>query len=284
MDQEQVMGEEAGGDNKVKETIDAVTGLVKAVPIYQDALQPVAKQLGKSLETVGKAINVALAPVGILVWGYDKCQEFISTKVADRLKDVPPEDIITPKPNVAGPAIEALRYTGHEESLSDMYANLLAAAMDKNTASGAHPAFVEIIKQLTPDEAKLIAYFMKPRAFPIVSVRADSKEAGQGGYDVALNVSLFGEKAGLALPDLVPSYLDNLARLGLIDIRAVSYTDVTHYDELEGSGKVASHKAEVELSGHIFHLVRGGVSVTNLGKQFGRVCVNGRQETPENPA
>ena len=149
------MGEESGGNTEVKGTIEAVTGLVKAVPIYEDMVQPVAKQLGKSLETVGKAINVALAPVGILVWGYDKCQDFIQTKVADRLKDVPPEDIITPKPNIAGPAIEALRYTGHEESLSDMYANLLASAMDKSTADGAHPAFVEIIKQLTPDEAKI---------------------------------------------------------------------------------------------------------------------------------
>src|SRR5690349_4676457 len=104
-----------GEDNKVKETVEAVTGLVQAIPIYQDLAQPAVRQVGKALETVGKAINVALAPVGALVWGYEKCQDFISTKVADRLKDVPPEDIITPKPNVAGPAIEALRYTGHEE-------------------------------------------------------------------------------------------------------------------------------------------------------------------------
>lgn len=57
------MGDESGGDNKVKETIDAVTGLVKAVPVYEDLLQPVAKQLGKSLEKIGKAINAALFPV-----------------------------------------------------------------------------------------------------------------------------------------------------------------------------------------------------------------------------
>jgi len=67
----------------------------------------------------------------------------------------PPDQIVVPKPNVAGPALEALRYTWHEETLSDLYANLLAASsMDKSTADGAHPAFVEIIRQLTPDEAK----------------------------------------------------------------------------------------------------------------------------------
>lgn len=269
------MGDEAGGDNNVKATIEAVTGLVKAVPIYEDAIRPVAKQIGKSLETVGKAINVALAPVGMLVWGYDKCQEFISTKVADRLKDVLPEDIVTPKPNVAGPAIEALRYTGHEESLSDMYANLLAAAMDKNTADGAHPAFVEIIKQLTPDEAKLIAYFMEPVVFPLVTVRAGEKDFSKGSYDVAVNVSLFGEKAKLELPDLVPMYLDNLCRLGLAETPSgYAYTDNVVYDELENSPRVEAYRQEVALTpALVVTIVRGAIKVTNLGKQFGNVCV-----------
>lgn len=280
------MGEETGGDNKVKETIEAVTGLVTAIPIYQDALQPAAKQLGKSLETVGKVINIALAPVGALVWGYEKCQEFISTKVADRLKDVPPEDIITPKPNVAGPAIEALRYTGHEESLSDMYANLLAAAMDKNTADGAHPAFVEIIKQLTSDEAKLIGYLMEPLPFPIVSVRAENIAAQKGGFDIAINVSLLGEKAGLALPEQVPTYLDNLSRLGLISIQgSYAYIDSALYEELEQSEKIRKHRDHVAtIPNHVCSLIRGGIMVTNLGMQFGDVCVADHQETPENPA
>jgi hypothetical protein len=279
------MGEEAGGDNKVKETIDAVTGLVKAVPIYQDALQPVAKQLGRSLETVGKAINVALAPVGMLVWGYDKCQEFISTKVADRLKDVPPEDIITPKPNVAVPAIQALRYTGHEESLSDMYANLLATAMEKSAAEGAHPAFVEIIKQLTSDEAKLLSYLLQPIPLPLVSVRADHEDYEKGGYEIANNISLFGEKANLEHPHIVRTYLDNLSRLGLIILpEDNAYINSEIYSELEKSNEVKKHQDPARLRPeHQFKLRRHAVKVTNLGLHFGKICVKGRKP-PENPA
>ncbi|MGE8189740.1 DUF4393 domain-containing protein [Pseudomonas sp. NPDC086278] len=275
------MGEEAVGDSNVKGAIDAVTGLVKAVPIYEDMVHPVAKQLGKSLETVGKAINVALAPVGILVWGYDKCQAFISTKVADRLKDVPTENIITPKPNVAGPAIEALRYTGHEESLSDMYANLLAAAMDKNTAGDAHPAFVEIIKQLTPDEAKLIDYFLTENTFPLVSLRQRHKGTDSGGRDVAVNMSLFGEAAKVELLDQVPAYLDNLCRLGLIGIpRGYIYLDKSLYSDLENSQRVQACKQAI-VSNPEFEcrLRRGAVMITNFGAQFGRICVR-RQKSP----
>ena len=144
---------------QVTEIANAVAAVVKEVPVYQDAIQPAAQELGKALGTVAKLVNIALAPVSGLVWGYEQIREFTATKVAEKLKGVPEEEIITPKPNVAGPAIEALRYTGHEESLSEMYANLLATAMTKDKASLAHPAFVEIIRQLTPDEAKILALF-----------------------------------------------------------------------------------------------------------------------------
>ncbi len=267
------MGDEENG-GMVKGTIEAATGLVKAVPIYEDAIQPVAKQVGKSLETVGKLVNVALAPVGLLVWGYDQCEGFIKTKVTDRLKNTPPEDIITPKPNVAGPAIEALRYTGHEESLSDMYANLLAAAMDKRTAAGAHPAFVEMIKQLTPDEAKLMSLFLEKRPFQLVSIRAEIAN-GQGGMTIARNISLLGEQAEVEVISLVPSYLDNLARLGLISIMSDSaYTDQGMYDDLEKSTAVQHFVAKAnETPDRRSRIVRGRVHLTNLGQQFGSVCV-----------
>ncbi|MGB3123766.1 MAG: DUF4393 domain-containing protein [Pseudomonas sp.] len=269
------MGEQSGGDNKVKETIDAVTGLVKAVPVYDDLVQPAAKELGKSLETLAKAINVALYPVSGLVWGFEQIKDFLDTKLASKLKDVPPEDIISPKPNVAGPAIEALRYTGHEESLSDMYANLLAASMDKKTADGAHPAFVKIIEQLTPDEAKLIAYFIQPLPFPLVTVRLESVDFQQGGVNLAINVSLFGEKLGLEAPHLVPTYLDNLCRLGLTLIQSdYSYTEANLYAELESSEKVKQLLLPENLAaGSKYGLRRKAVQVTNLGMQFGNVCI-----------
>ena len=55
----------------IKQTIDSVTALSKAVPIYDDAVKPLAKETGKALGTVGKAVNVALEPLAGLVWGYD---------------------------------------------------------------------------------------------------------------------------------------------------------------------------------------------------------------------
>lgn len=266
-----------GEENKVRDVVDAVTGVAKAIPIYDDVVQPAAKEIGKGLQTIAKTVHVALAPVSALIWGYDQIKDFVSTKLADRLKNVKPEDIVTPTPNVAGPVLEALRYTGHEESLSDLYANLLAASMDRNTASQAHPAFAEIIKQLTPDEAKIVRIFNEAKAIPLVTVRSEyngNDPEKKGGYDVLVNQSLLGVEAGCEHIDLVPTYIDNLCRLGLAEVpENYYYTTSGIYDAIEnvlqGLVQALSH-VDPERKGI---LKRKALIVTTLGKQFARVCV-----------
>lgn len=41
-------------ESKIRDAADAAKGILEATPVYQDALQPAAKQVGKALETVGK--------------------------------------------------------------------------------------------------------------------------------------------------------------------------------------------------------------------------------------
>jgi len=137
-----------------KDVVDAATGLVKAIPLYQDSIQPAAKEVGKALETVAKTVNVALAPVGALVWSYEQIKDFVSTQVTKKLSAVDQHKIITPNPAVAGPALEALRYTGNESCSRDMFANLIASSMHENMEKYTHPSFVEVIKQLSPYRCK----------------------------------------------------------------------------------------------------------------------------------
>lgn len=191
---------------------------------------------------------------------------------------MPPECIATPKPNVAGPALEALRYTGHEESLREMYANLLAASMDTRTAQGAHPAFVEIIKQLTPDEARLLRYFAVPRPLPLINVRREYKvhtDTERGGYDLLTNFSLLGWEAGCDYPDETPTYLNNLCRLGLAEIPTMyEYTTPNVYDALENNPKVQAFKTALEPNDKFrIDISRGGLRITDLGRLFCNTCV-----------
>jgi hypothetical protein len=41
-------------EGKIEGTINAVTGLVKAVPVYEDAIQPVAKETAKPFKQLGR--------------------------------------------------------------------------------------------------------------------------------------------------------------------------------------------------------------------------------------
>lgn len=272
------MGDESS--STTKDIIDSVKGVAEAVPIYDDMLQPAAKELGKGLLTVARTVNVALSPLQGVVWGYEKIRDRFFPKIEDRLKNIPPENVITPNISVAGPIMEALRYTGSEEALSDLYANLLAASMDKTTATTAHPAFTEIIKQLTPDEAKLIALFPVDPHMPLIDVRQRAKTEQIGsGYTILSNHSLLGELAGCEHLDLVPAYLDNLIRLGLAEIPSGRYyTAVGVYNELENSEKAQSFKRAIEMnSQNECEFKRKFLRITALGKQFARVCVVPKQ-------
>ena len=250
--------------------------LAKVVPVvYKDAIQPAAKEIGKSLETVAKAVNLVLAPVRVLVWGGEQLEEFISSEVSKKLQNTPEEEIITPKPNVAGPALEALRYTGHEESLRELYANLLAASMDSMTSAGAHPAFVDVLKQITPDEAKMLKLFSLLRPFPLIDVRRESKEAGKGGDDILKSFSTLGKEAGCEHARLTPSYLDNLSRLGIIEIPAFGgYTGPNIYDHLENHPTITLTKSQLENEPDIIcSIVHKSVHITHFGRQFISICV-----------
>ena len=129
------------------------------MPVYQDAVQPAAKEIGKGLQVVAKAVNAALIPVEGLIWGVEQIRDFVRDRVAKKLEAIPPEDIQQPKAHIAVPAIDALRYTGTEDGLSELYANLLATSMDKATAYRAHPGFVDMIKNMCPDEARIMRFF-----------------------------------------------------------------------------------------------------------------------------
>lgn len=263
------------GNSTVRDVAETVKGVVEAIPVYQDLLQPAVQEVGKGLQTVAKLTHVALAPISALVWGYEQFQDFISTRLAEKLAGTPPDQIVTPKAFIAGPVFEALRWTGNEEALREMYANLLATSMDERTASNAHPGFVEVIKQMTPDEAKLIAHIPKLDRRPVVTITADNKEPGKGGTPILVNYSTLGSSAQCEHIHLTPQYLDNFIRLGLIRIPDdMSYTADDAYSEIENSPVIKSVKAELDaLEGKKFGMTKKIVEITQFGNQFIGSCV-----------
>ena len=275
------MSDESTEGGKVTEIVRAVGELADKVPIYQDAIQPAAKEVGKGLQVVARAVNAALIPVEGLIWGVEQIRDFVRERVARKLEGVPPEDIQQPKPHIAVPAIDALRYTGSEHALSELYANLLATSMDKATAYRAHPGFVDMIKNMCPDEARIMRHLVAAPAYPLVNIKFVDKS--NRSYVVTHRyLSLLGVDAGCEHVPLAPTYVDNLERLGLIRVDEMSklhsedaYKRIEEHPQVtrivEDLNKTEGRRAEIQ---------RIRLLVTDLGKQFIRACVIDKDAQP----
>lgn len=262
----------------VVDMANAVAAIVKEVPVYQDAVQPVAQEVGKSLKTVGQTVNVLLSPLRAVIWGFDQIEDFLREKVGNKLSAVPPEDIVTPKASVAVPTIQALQYLGTEPDLADMFANLLATAMTKNVAQNAHPSFVEIIKSLNSDEAKIINYLANAQGvweYPVLGIQLRAE--GQTGYQTYMNpVSAIGVDARCEHPGDIDRYLNNLSRLGLLEVeKNTNLVDDKMYAPLRELDFVKSELGkEIVFGDKSLTLVekKGLFRITSFGICFLEVC------------
>ncbi len=275
--------------SNVRDTAETVKGIVEAVPVYQDVLQPAAQEIGKALQTVAKTVHIALAPVSALIWGYEQFRDFIEHDVVDRLKNVPAERIINPPPNIAGPALEALRYTGYDEVLRKLYANLLATALDAKTVEQAHPSFVQIIQQLTRDDALLLNRIAEgsaetaSRPAPIVDVYVAKPAFPDAEISIQmimtpkiLRLSVLGEEAGCSVSEMTPSLLENLKSLGLIEMPRKEYSAEGTYSELELHPRVLEVRKELERSNEWekVHFEKYYAALTQFGERFVKACTD----------
>jgi hypothetical protein len=258
------------GENKTRDTVDAVTGLVKAVPIYQDAIQPAAKEIGVGLQ---KTVQLALAPISGLVWGFDKIKHFVETSVAKKLEKVPENQIKTPLPQIAGPALEALKYTGHDEELREMFANLLATSMDEESAKFAHPSFVEIIRQLSSDEAKICRYLKKHKNACLVNIQEIDKK--QKHFRIVVrNFSNLGQDSACQFPMMIQSYLQNLNRLGIIQFDFEGEPlERKPFEELKNHPEIQRILKTIQEDKHEAQIDEGTIILTAFGRMFITACV-----------
>ncbi len=277
------MSEDESKPGNVSDSINAAANLAKAVPIYDDALKPIAVEAGKALGVVGRAVNVALLPIKGFVWGAEQVEEWLATRVSTKLRNVQEEDIVTPDLSVAGPTIEALKFSGHKPELSEMFANLLAGAMNKKMASYAHPAFVEKIKMMSSFDAQLFATVANKTSAPTIEIRRriDGIE-GDAIVHSFCNPELleiaqsFGFEGGTAY-EKVQSGVENLVGLGLISANDNGQlTEPEHQKAYEQYEEHDSFRAFTEIdrgNGETIALKRSYLLTTQMGKDFAKIAL-----------
>ncbi|MGN6439061.1 MAG: DUF4393 domain-containing protein [Agriterribacter sp.] len=142
--------------------VDDLKSIVPLDKVYEDALSPAMKQIGKSLESVAKTSRFLLAPFEYLAAQHDRWERHLK-KVSEK---VPEENLIEGQPQIVIPTLEGLSLAQENSLLSELFINLLANSIDKTKQDLAHPAFPNIIKQISHDEA-IILYYLKKKSFTL---------------------------------------------------------------------------------------------------------------------
>lgn len=134
--------------------------------------------------------------------------------IDNELNKIPPEDI-NPEPDISliGPALEASMYYVAKEEARQMFAKLIAAEMDMTKSDQVHHAFVEIIKQMNPLDARVLSTFENPTPLLYCRYRDDEDpRTDQIIPDIYISDDFPDYNPGVSLA------VGNLSRLGLIDI------------------------------------------------------------------
>jgi hypothetical protein len=197
---------------------DQQTGAL-GVEVYKDIARPSAQAVG---DTLGSVAQLVLRPLQFLVDKGHAGLDRLFESVDRRLVDVPIDQRVEPAAYVAGPLLLSAALVADQTELREMYAKLLASAINVRTATDIHPSFVGIISQLTADEAKLVAAFTSRSIFP--GVRLAISPNGFGEASNAANTvrvidpwfSTITSPTNFTYPERLGSYVNNVVRLGLV--------------------------------------------------------------------
>ena len=266
-------------ENQLNEqSLEMIKEVAKEVAkdVYDDVGRPVAKPTGELVGLVPRAIKAALAPVE--KWVLQREYNVAETKklLEEKLQSTPPNLIQPPEPHIAVPALQYISYCMDNEELRDMYANLLANSMNSVVKNGVHPGFVEIIKQLCPDEAKFLRYMKGHTRVPTLGLRY-MKDGMGGGVDIIKDFSNVPELAGCEQVFDSQKYIDNLVRLGLLE-RSVSssLTNKDKYEPLKNHQYIAQYNNDERAQSWGYskcEFEEGYIDLTAYGKSFCAVCL-----------
>lgn len=253
-----------------KGIIDKADGVL--VEVYKDALSPAVKPIGEILSFLPRTVKVAFNGVEKWLINKEETLRLTAESVREKIKAVPEEKLVEPEPYVAIPAMQQLSYCVNNEELRDLYANLLVSSMNADKKWQVHPAFVDIIKQLTPDEAKLLKHFLPTpmQNYPLMDVRLENQRGEGNVYysnftDISLDV--------LDIPTNIGLYIDNFVRLKIIEIPpSRMYADNTTYERLKQHPILQSNLPNINIDALKLKYIYKVFNVTNFGANFIQTC------------
>lgn len=137
----------------------------KALSTLDEPIKNVAYNLSDKLS---QNIGTSLADIWYLVFGgisqvaekrkltYRYALQEFKNELEEKIESIPEEKKCEADIQVVGPALESAKHCMNKKELRNLYATLISNSVNLDTKDKVHPFFSDIIKVLTPEDAKLL--------------------------------------------------------------------------------------------------------------------------------
>lgn len=253
----------------------------KTIDMVNESTKETRKELDK---TTAKGINKLAqlfwaSPIGIKADIYIQERPYKMKKAFEEMrmkydKNIPPKYQTEPSSYIALKGVNELAYYLDEEYLKEMFQNLLVSDMDSRKQSHIEPAYIEIVKQLSKSDARLLKFIKENKLFhnePIIKLLQINHSDGGHTYP-SNDIWLIAN----CTPQLIPAIvIDNLLRLKIIEIDfTVFRTDQHIYDGAFQKIKNATPLGAVPDVVKNLNFSKGVLKVTDFGKNFIDICLS----------
>ncbi|ERT68326.1 hypothetical protein HMPREF0202_01715 [Cetobacterium somerae ATCC BAA-474] len=237
------------------------------------------RMLGPGADAFGENFGIMIKglTIGMAFWGEgrvaiyeEKMKEFLEQTKVKKSKINKKTD---PDINIAGPVFDASFYYFDKKYYRELFSNLLANASNEEKQNIIHPSFVDIIKQLSPLESKILNTFSKSfmSCYPLAIFKGfDSKGRVTPYYTYFIDFLEENSKFGINDTERYQISIENLVRLGLLQKRS----DIiqANYDYNKFKNNLRYKVIEVENPNEILKLERYRIELTLLGRDFVECC------------
>jgi hypothetical protein len=146
---------------------------------------------------------------------------------------------------------------------------LLEASIDMDVAASRNELYLTLLRQLVPDEARILAALSDGTAYPLLHVQGRNNGHGY----LLSNLSSVGRAAGVLLPDAVSTYVLRLRALGLAEEGPADDSLSVQYDILLGEPLVRQAEQEARTNSRLgAKMVRRTLRISALGQELWRAC------------
>lgn len=196
--------------------------------------------------------------------------EIYQKELFKQIDEIPTEKRIEPSIHVTSQALENSKYCISSDILREMFVNLISGTMHKDIEPHIHPAFPEILKQLSDKDGIFLKCLKDRKDIPVCQIGVENSD---GGFMLCAKNVCIPPSSSLSEYDCAVC-ISSLVRAGILEITYSEYVlDNESYNKIKELSIYSEIEDFASSMGCKAYLKKGITRLTHFGAEFIQVCV-----------